>query len=94
MYFFVYSLFPDESIQTVFHLRLCLLALKLSSARNDQAPHLAYEMHFSIHRFSGRDEKAVYSRTAMCYARVSEESHRYAPYRHFLFVALWRQTPN
>ena len=29
--------------------------------------------------FSGGDEMDVYSRTAMCYARVSAESHRYAP---------------
>ena len=38
-------------------------------------------------------ETAVYSnsRTAMCYVRVLAES--YAPLRHFLFVALWFQTP-
>ena len=29
--------------------------------------------------FSGADETAVYSRTAMCYTQVPEESHRYAP---------------
>ena len=32
-----------------------------------------------IAKFSGGDEMAVYSRTTMCYAQVSEESHRYAP---------------
>ena len=49
---------------------------------------------FTLGSFSGEDKTAIYSRTAMCYACVTAESHRYAPQFHFLFVALWSHTPN
>ena len=48
---------------------------------------------FTLGSFSGEDKTAIYSRTAMCYACVTAESHRYAPQFHFLFVALWSHTP-